>query len=160
MKTSCFKTSFSFGIASGVITTLGLMIGLYSSTYSRGVVLGGILTIAVADSCSDAISMHFSEESEGVHTNKEIWLSTFLTFLSKFIVTLSFLPLLFMFPLDIGMILNIVWGFLILSVFSYIIAKRQQNNPIKAIIEHVLIMGIVICITYYLGKLIDHFFIL
>jgi len=159
MNKTCFKTSFGFGIASGVITTLGLMIGLYSSTYSRGVVLGGIITIAVADSCSDAVGMHFSEESEGGHTNKEIWLSTFLTFISKFIVTLSFLPLLFIFPLATGMILDIIWGFLILGVFSYIIAKRQNNNPIKAIIEHVLIMGIVICITYYLGKLIDHLFI-
>ena len=94
MSKPCFKTSFGFGIASGVITTLGLMVGLYSSTYIRGVVLGGVLTIAIADSCSDAVGMHFSEESEGVHTNKEIWLTTIYTFFSKLVVTLSFLPLL------------------------------------------------------------------
>lgn len=159
MKTSCFKTSFGFGIASGVITTLGLMVGLYASTSSRGIVLGGILTIAVADSFSDAVGMHFSEESEGVHTEKEIWLSTFYTFLSKLIITISFLPMLFLLSLHLAMILNIIWGVLLLSIFSYTIAKQQNNSPLKAIVEHVSIMGFVILVTFYLGKLIDKFII-
>jgi VIT1/CCC1 family predicted Fe2+/Mn2+ transporter len=160
MNNTCFRTSFGFGLASGVITTLGLMIGLFSSTYSKGVVLGGIITIAVADACSDAVGIHFSEESEGVHTNKEIWFSTFITFLSKFIVSISFIPMIFLFSLNVGIIINIIWGFLLLSVFSYIIAVKQKNNPFRAILEHVLIMLIVICITYYLGKLIDRFIII
>ena len=45
----------SFGLTSGIITTLGLMVGLYSGTHSRLAVLGGILTIAIADSFSDAL---------------------------------------------------------------------------------------------------------
>lgn len=157
MNNNYLKTSFGFGLASGVITTLGLMIGLFASTNSRAVVLGGILTIAIADSCSDAVGIHFSEESEGVHSTKEIWLSTFFTFLSKFIVTLSFLPMIFLFSLNMGIILDIIWGFFLLSVFSYIIAVKQKNNPYKVVLEHVFIMIIVICITYYVGKLIDRF---
>ena len=42
------KAGFSFGLTSGVITTLGLMVGLHSSTHSKLVVIGGILTIAIA----------------------------------------------------------------------------------------------------------------
>jgi hypothetical protein len=49
------KTGITFGLTSGTITTQGLMIGLYSGTNSRGVVIGGILTIAIADSLSDAL---------------------------------------------------------------------------------------------------------
>jgi len=159
MKKSCFKSGLGFGVASGVITTLGLMVGLFASTNSRGVVLGGILTIALADSMADAVGMHFSEESEGIHTNTEIWLSTFYTFLSKVVITVSFLPLLFLKSIQLGMILNIVWGFLLLSVFSYVIAKQQKNSPFKAIFEHVLIMIFVIIATYYLGTLIDKYII-
>lgn len=154
-----FKSGFGFGIASGVITTLGLMVGLYSSTYIRGVVLGGVITISIADSCSDAVGMHFSAESEGSYTNKEIWQSTIYTFFSKLIVTLSFLPLLFMFSLQVGIILNIIWGFLLLSTFSYVIAREQNNNPFKAILEHVLIMAVVICATFFVGRFIDKIFI-
>lgn len=49
-----FKTGFSFGLTSGIITTLGLMVGLHSGTHSKLVVLGDILTIAIADAFSDA----------------------------------------------------------------------------------------------------------
>ncbi|NGX36815.1 MAG: hypothetical protein K1000chlam1_01668, partial [Candidatus Anoxychlamydiales bacterium] len=53
----------------------------------------------------------------------------------------------------------ILWGFLLLSVFSYVIAKEQNNSPFKAILEHVSIMAAVILITFYLGRFIDKIFI-
>ncbi|MGB6865995.1 MAG: VIT1/CCC1 transporter family protein, partial [Candidatus Aminicenantaceae bacterium] len=84
------KTGFSFGLTSGIITTLGLMVGLHSGTHSKLVVIGGILTIAIADSFSDALGIHISEESENKHTKKEIWESTISTFLSKFVFALTF----------------------------------------------------------------------
>ena len=43
------RVGFSFGLTSGLITTLGLMVGLSSGTHSKLVVIGGILTIAIAD---------------------------------------------------------------------------------------------------------------
>ena len=79
------KTGFSFGLTSATITTLGLMVGLSSSTNSKLAVIGGILIIAVADAFSDALGIHISEESENKHTPKQIWISTVSTFLSKFI---------------------------------------------------------------------------
>ena len=63
------KTGISFGLTSGTITTLGLMIGLNSGTNSRGIVIGGILTIAIADSFSDALGIHISEEADHTRTN-------------------------------------------------------------------------------------------
>jgi len=63
------KTGISFGLTSGTITTLGLMIGLNSGTNSRGIIIGGILTIAIADSLSDALGIHISEEADHTRTN-------------------------------------------------------------------------------------------
>ena len=54
------KVGFSFGITSGIITTLGLMVGLNSSTNSKVAVIGGILIIAIADAFSDALGIHIS----------------------------------------------------------------------------------------------------
>jgi len=90
MNNSSLRTGISFGLASGVITTLGVMIGLYFGTFSKGIVLAGILTVAISDAFSDAMGIHFAEETEGVHTTKEIWVSTIATFFSKFIVSISF----------------------------------------------------------------------
>ena len=36
------KTGLSFGLTSGIITTIGLMVGLNSGTHSKLVVIGGI----------------------------------------------------------------------------------------------------------------------
>jgi len=77
------KVGLSFGLTSGVITTLGLMVGLYSGTQSERAVIAGILTIAIADSMSDALGIHMVEESEGIHTPLEIWTSTLTTFFIK-----------------------------------------------------------------------------
>jgi len=49
------RSGISFGLTSGVITTLGLMVGLQSGTQSRLAVVGGVLTIAIADALSDAL---------------------------------------------------------------------------------------------------------
>ncbi len=89
MKAS-FKTGLSFGLTSGVITTLGLMVGLHSGTHSRTVVIGGILTIAIADAMSDALGMHIAEESKNNGVVSEIWESTIATFGAKFLIALTF----------------------------------------------------------------------
>lgn len=57
-------TGLSFGLTSGVITTLGLIVGLHAGTHSRMVVIGGILTVAVSDAMSDALGIHISEEAK------------------------------------------------------------------------------------------------
>ena len=85
----CIKVGLSFGLISAVITTLGLMVGLHSSTHSKIIVIGGILLIAIADAFSDAMGIHFSEESENVHSAKEIWVSTVFTFICKFSIILA-----------------------------------------------------------------------
>ena len=43
------RSGISFGLTSGVITTLGLMVGLQSGTQSRLAGVGGVRTIAIAD---------------------------------------------------------------------------------------------------------------
>ena len=145
------RTGITFGLTSAVITTLGLMVGLHSGTHSRIVVLGGILTIAIADAFSDALGIHVSEESENTHTVKQIWISTIATFLAKFLFALTFaLPVLFL-PLSTAIVVSLFWGMLILSILSYIIARSNRESPWKIIGEHILIALVVISITHLVG---------
>lgn len=146
------EVGFSFGITSGIITTLGLMVGLHSGTNSKLAVIGGILTIAIADAFSDALGIHISEESENKHTAKEIWVSTIATFFSKFVFALIFIIPVLLLELSAAIRVSIIWGFLILSFLSYKIARAQKINPWKVIAEHLAIAVIVIIITHYLGN--------
>jgi VIT1/CCC1 family predicted Fe2+/Mn2+ transporter len=145
------KTGLSFGLTSAIITTLGLMVGIYSGTHSRVAVIGAILTIAIADAFSDALGIHIAEESENKHTPKEIWEATFSTFLSKFLFAMTFvLPVLFL-RLNTAIIISILWGLFLLSLFSFYLAKEQKTKPWKVIFEHLLIAIVVITATYYVG---------
>lgn len=150
MKAS-WKTGLSFGLTSGVITTLGLMVGLHSGTHSRTIVIGGILTIAIADAMSDALGIHVSEESKNSGPTKQIWEATIATFLAKFIIALTFvIPVLFR-PLDQAITISVIWGLLLLAGLSFYVAQAQRIAPWKVIGEHLLIGLCVIFITHYLG---------
>ncbi len=158
IKKHSVKIGLSFGTTSGIITTLGLIVGLNSSTHSKLVVIGGILTIAIADAMSDALGIHVSEESENKHSAKEIWQSTIATFLSKFVFAVSFIVPVLLLPLETAIIVSIIWGLLILGAFSSYIAKGEKVKPWKVVIEHLIIAVVVIIITYYVGNLIGRIF--
>ena len=150
MKTS-FKTGLSFGLTSGVITTLGLMVGLHSGTHSRNVVIGGILTIAIADAMSDALGMHIAEESKNNGILSDIWESTFATFVAKFLIATTFVVPVLLLPLEQAMIVSVGWGLTLLAVLSYRLALAQQIPAWKVIAEHVVIGVSVIAITHFVG---------
>lgn len=148
-------TGFSFGLTSGVITTLGLLVGLNSGTHSKMVVIGGILTIAIADAFSDALGIHISEESEGKHSSSEIWIATISTFLSKFLFASSFLIPVFFLPLYQSVFLSIAYGIILIIVFSYILARVQRESPAKVVFEHLIIVFFVILFAHLIGDFIN-----
>lgn len=145
------KVGLSFGCTSGIITTLGLIIGLSASTNSKLAVIGGILTIAIADAFSDALGIHVSEESENRHSQKEIWESTFSTFIAKFLFALSFVAPVIFLELWAAVYASIVWGFVLISILSFWIAGGKKESAWYSVIEHVILMAIVIIIAHFAG---------
>ena len=151
------KKGLGFGLTSGIITTLGMMVGLHSSTHSDLVVIGGILIIAVADAMSDALGMHISEESDIKKSNKSIWESTVSTFLFKLIFALTFIIPVLLFNLNLAIMISIIWGLSLIILFSYHLAKQHNIKPYKVILEHLVIAVLVIVATHYIGELVASF---
>jgi VIT1/CCC1 family predicted Fe2+/Mn2+ transporter len=145
------KKGFSFGLTSGIITTLGLIVGLHSSTHSTIVIIGGILVIAIADALSDALGIHISEESENRHSAKEIWQATAATFLAKLIFASLFIFPFLLFSLSAAIIISIAWGLFLIVIFSYYLARQQNIKPVRVIGEHLIISILVIIATHYIG---------
>jgi len=146
-----FRTGASFGLTSGVLTTLGLIVGLYAGTRSKLAVVGGIFTIAVADALSDALGMHVHEESENQHTPQEIWAASGATFITKLLTSLSFLVPLFTLELSTAVVTSVVWAFALLAWLSYRLAASQGASPWRAIAEHLTIAVVVVAITHLVG---------
>lgn len=153
------KIGLGFGVTSGVITTLGTMVGLYSGTYYEPAIIGGILMIAIADSFSDALGIHISRELDKECSAKEVWESTFTTFISKFFVAITFIVPVLILPLNIAILIGIFWGLILLTVFSYYISKLRKANPFHVISEHILIAIVVIFFAQIAGYWINKFFI-
>ena len=152
------KTGFSFGLTSGIITTLGLMVGLHSGTHSKLAVIGGIFIIAIADAFSDALGIHISEEAENKHVTKEIWQSTISAFVSKFVFALTFIIPILLFELSTAIVVSVIWGLSVLGILSFSIAKAQKAKPWKVVVEHLIIALVVIVVTHYVGDWISSTF--
>lgn len=146
-----WSVGISFGVTSGIITTIGLLVGLSAGTHSRTAVLAGILTIAVADSLSDALGIHISEENEGIHSRREIWSAAAATFLSKFIMALTFAIPVMLLPLDTAAIVAIAWGAVSLTLLSIQTARRHGVSPRPIVLEHLGVATLVVIAAYLLG---------
>jgi len=150
------KKGLSYGLTSGIITTIGLMVGLDASTHSKLAVIGGVLTIAIADSMSDAMGMHVLEEAENRDSMREIWEATIATFASKFFFALTFIFPLLLFEMQMAIFISVIYGFFLLTLLSYGLARQSHSNVLKVVGKHFLLAIIVLILTYYSGNWIGH----
>jgi VIT1/CCC1 family predicted Fe2+/Mn2+ transporter len=157
MKTS-IKMGMGFGLTSGIITTLGLVIGLYSSTKSLLAIIGAIVIIAVTDSLSDSFGMHVAEESDRKETNKKIWETTFSTLVFKFFISISFIVPFLIFMLARAVFVCAIWGLALIMGFSFYIARKKDGPYYKSVGEHLIITLFVIAVSYFLGELVRGLF--
>lgn len=157
MKEALLK-SVGFGLTSGVITTLGIIVGLHAGTHSKLAVLAGMVVLAIADALSDAIGIHISEEAEGEHATKEIWEATLFTFSSKFAFTMTFVPLIIFLEFSTAILASVVWGLFLIVIVSFYTAKLQGKNIYRTIAEHVFVTILIIGFAHYLGDVIYGFF--
>jgi len=116
--------------------------------------------MGIADGLSDAMSLHTVEEAElekgeSKHTPREVWLTTFLAFISVFGFTLTFIIPVLIFSPKIAIIIDIVWGILLLITLNSYIAKIKKENPLRLISEHILLAMVVIAVSYWVGSLIS-----
>jgi VIT1/CCC1 family predicted Fe2+/Mn2+ transporter len=146
-----YQTKFSFGTTSAIITNLSLIVGLDTMAHPKLGIIGGILIIALADNISDSLGIHVYQESECI-TRREVWISTFTNFLARFLVSLTFILLVTILPINWAVTCAIIWGLTLLGILSYSIARAEEVNPYVAMFEHIAIAVIVIALSHIAGR--------
>ncbi len=131
------------------------MVGLNSGTHSKAVVLGRILSIAIADSLSNAMGIHLSEESKNTGSTVHVWESTIATFIAKFVIALSFIVPILVAPLPIAILASVLWGLSLIAVLSFFLARTQGIASWTMIAEHLFIVLCVVMLSYYVGNWIE-----
>jgi len=152
-KCRLYETRFSFGATAAIITNLGLIAGLRTGVHAKISIIGAMLVIALADNISDSVGIHIYQESECLDI-RETWVSTLTNFLTRVLVSLTFIFLVFFLPLKLAVWFSLIWGLLLLGFMSYKIAKDRGVNHYTAILEHVGIALLVILASNYAGKFI------
>ena len=146
------QVGMSFGLVSGVITSLGLVVGLAVGTQSRIAVIGGIVTIAFADSLSDALGIHISEEAESIHSPVEVWVATGVTFMAKAAVAGSFLLPVLLLQLEDAVWISVAWGMASVTALSWYLARRQATGRALVVAEHVGVAVLVVVVSALVGR--------
>ena len=145
------RTGVYFGATSGVITTIGLMVGLNAGTESVVAVVGGVVVIAIADSLSDALGIHLALESDSQSTTRQVWAATASAFLTKFLTALTFVTPILLLPLPRAVVASVLWGYLVIAVLSFLLARAQNTRFLPVVVEHLSIATFVVIAAHFAG---------
>ena len=145
----------SFGVMDAVVTVLGVMIGL-SVANNKFVVLLGILTAGVADSFANAAGMHVCQETELIHTQKEVFKSTVYCFFATFITVLILSSPVLLLPLVYSVYVSVTIGLILLVGLGYFVSSiNNRFKPHKLALEYLIIGVSVSIICYAIGILAE-----
>ncbi len=153
MKLPKDPSKFSFGATSSTVTSLGIVFGLLTSSNPKASIIGSLLVIAVADNIADSLGIHIYRESTA--TKKEnTRMFTISNFITRFGITLTFVALFTVLPIDYAAAFCMVIGIGILVFLSYLIGVQRKTSIPKEVLIHVGIAIPVIVISHFLGQLI------
>ena len=150
-------TRYSFGSTSAIITIMALIAGLDATQNAKTNIIRTLLIIGLADNISDTLGIHIFQESEG-QKPRAVWLSTATNFISRFITVFIFIGIILSLPMSAALPISLVFGLVILSVVSYIVARKRRMNPIISIVEHLAIALFVVLVSHFLqGYILQRF---
>jgi len=117
--------SLSFGGPAAIVTSMGLIVGLNAATTTKAPVVASLLVIGLADNLTDSLSVHIYQESERL-AHRRAFQTTVSNFFARLVVTLSFVLLFVLSSGSTAIGVCVVWGLLLLSGLSYLLAKARQ----------------------------------
>jgi vacuolar iron transporter family protein len=146
-------SNFSFGAVSAVITCLALIISFDTTNQSKLVVIGSLLVIALADNISDTLGIHIYQEGE-FSSLRKVWRSTLSNFLTRLGVICIFIFFVFSLPPILAITCSLLYGYLVITVISYLVARKRGLSQKTIILEHIIIATLVLGLSKYITYVI------
>ena len=144
----------SFGSPAAIVTSMALIVGLAATTATKAQVVGALLIIGIADNLTDSLSVHIYQEAERL-AERQALKTTVCNFFARLIVSLSFAFIFLRSPPSLAIYAGMLWGFLLLSVLSYLLAQARGVRPLPEILKHDGIAVAVILISKGIGLLVS-----
>lgn len=146
--------NFGFGATAAIVTSIGLIIGFDAATATKATILSGLVIVAIADNLTDSLSVHIYQESERLEPS-----TAFHAVLTNFAVrlglSLSFVLLMVILPLRVAVVASILWGLLLLTGLSYVVARTRKLPVLREIAKHVAVAAVVMLSSKLIGYVIS-----
>jgi hypothetical protein len=136
----------SFGGTAAIVTSMALITGLNAVGTGRSILITSLLIAALADNITDSLSIHIYQESE-LLDEQDAFIGTLSNFFTRFIGSLSFVLIVVVFPPEVVVLGSIVWGMLLLSVLSFLLARERNVGVISEIFKHLTVAAAVLVIS-------------
>ena len=111
--------------------------------------LVGVLTAGIADSFANAAGMHVSQETEVIHTKKEVFKSTVYCFFATILTTLVLSLPIMIFSFEISLYISIGLGVVLLIALGIFVSKLNNKFKPHLLALEYLFIGIVVSIICY-----------
>ncbi len=156
---SSLRQGMFFGANSGIITTVGLITGLVQTKISKNYLIISIISLAIADSISEAYGMYISKKAEDTEDDSQNPFFALIGLLiMKFFIVISFL-IPFAFSDSLKYYKNLYWivgwSLFLISLVDYNISELRDEPLLSYLIPHTIILFLVIYLTQMFGRLIE-----
>ncbi len=146
--------SVSFGAASAVVTSMGMIVGFGTASVSKPTIIAGLLLVGLADNVTDSLSIHIYQESERLE-QQAAFRATIGNFTTRLIISLSFIILVLTFSSAKMILACLIWGMLGLATLTWFVAKNRNANVVTEALKHLAVAAAVIAASVAIGTLIN-----
>ena len=143
----------SFGGTAALVTGMGLIVGLNAATAAKSAVITSLLIIGIADNLTDSLSVHIYQESERL-PERDAFHTTIANFFVRFLVCVTFIAILLVLPASAAIVVSVIWGFVLLSLLSYFLARKRGVRVAPEVLKHCMVALAVIVISRGIGDLL------
>ena len=145
--------NFSFGATAGIVTSIGLIIGLDAATATKATIISGLLIVAIADNLTDSLSVHIYQEAERLEP-RAAFHAMLINCGVRLGLSLSFVFVVAILPLRVAIVVSILWGLLSLTGLSYVVARARKLPVLREIAKHVAVAAVVMLSSKMIGHII------
>jgi VIT1/CCC1 family predicted Fe2+/Mn2+ transporter len=143
-------TWISFGGTAAIVTSMGLILGLDAAASSQRAIVSSLLIVGLADNLTDSLSVHAYQEAERLDSRKAL-IATAANFVTRVLASLSFVLLAVLVPRPALPIAAVAWGFLLLGLLTYRLARARRAPVGTEVAKHLAVAAAILLFSRLLG---------
>lgn len=158
----------AFGLAEGVITTLGMIVGVAAATNDVWFIIIAGITGGIANALGNSFGFFLSEMTErgaqirqisqgkitSAHSMREVLVSGVLTFVATGFVVVVFLLPFFFTTVPVAVVVASAAAALILFFLGYYVGRLSREPPIGMAIRYVAVGATGAVLSYLMGDVL------